>query len=648
MNGLRAPLRLAYRDALRAKGRTALVLAMIGLPVAAVTVLSHVLGAVHTGNATADHVDSSAQAADFAVYALVAAMAVLQVVLLAGPAFAVGLRRQRLLLAQLAAAGGTPGHLRAVVLSAGLLLGAAAAVLGTAAGLLVSAVLRPALSDGMDFAPWRFDVTQIAVTAAVAVLSGLAAAYSPARQAGRTDPAAVLAGRRDEPRASRGLPVLGIVLIGAGLVFTKMSLWSLREWGPALGAVPVILGFVLLAPTAVALCARLAGPLPLPLRLAVRDAGRHRGRTAPAVAAITAAVAAFTALGVGLVSDTEQRRLEYHGTVAEGHTVVGDLRPDTAVRVRAALEAAVPEGSVHEVVGLDESGPDLSPQCSCVTTGPAWELRLGSRHFVGGPEVLRYLLGRDDPAATAALARGEAVALVPNGLEGGELRLEYADFPEDGSEGPSKVPVREMAFPAVQVTAYLDGPIAVLPPSLAEKTGLPSHTSAFVVTSPLDEEATAALARELRPFGAAVMTERGYRESIAMPALVLGGVAAFLVLAAALIATGLAAADSRPDLATLTAVGARPRTVRLIRLAQSAYITLLGCALGILAGLPPGIAVTRPLTANQETSQAAPHGVITEIPWSLLAAVCLGTPLLVAALTALTTRTTIPPARHLT
>ncbi|ROO83309.1 putative ABC transport system permease protein [Actinocorallia herbida] len=652
MNRLRVPLLIAYRDALRAKGRTLLVIAMIGLPVAAIVTVAHVLFAIDDPRAALPEAPSADRVSgdELAVYALVIAMAVLQVVLLAGPAFAVGLRRQRLLLAQLAAAGGTPGHLRAVVLSAGLLLGATAAVLGTATGLLTAAVLRRALSGSGDtvFEPWHLEGPIIAVTMAVAVLSGLAAAYAPARQAARTDPAAVLAGRLDEPRASRGLPVVGLLLVGAGLAFVKVSLWHLREWGPTLGAVPIILGFVLLTPAAVALCAKAAGPLPLPLRLAVRDAGRHRSRTAPAVAAIMAATAALTALGIGMASDAGQREAEYTGPIAEGHTIVGGFRPDTLDAVRAAVTTTLPGTVAEPIRSLDEHGPDLSPICTeCAYYGPG-DNDLGSRYLVGGPEIIRQVLGRDVPAATSALARGDVVVLLPNGLSDGVFRVRLAEFPDDGSEGPSAIPERTLEFPAVQVTAYLKGPIAVLPESRVAETTLPVRTAALVVTRPLDLDETAALSRAVREFGASVRTERGYRDDTMVPALVLAVTASILVLAGALIATGLAAADSRPDLATLTAVGARPSTVRLVRMAHAAFVALLGCLLGVLAGLGPGIAVSRPLTAEFDSATAPPHGVITEIPWSLLGTVCLAVPLIVALLSALFTRTTIVrPTRRL-
>ncbi|HEY1178112.1 MAG TPA: hypothetical protein VGF17_18300, partial [Phytomonospora sp.] len=61
-------------------------------------------------------------------------MLVLETALLAGPAFAVGLRRRRRELAQIAAQGGSARQLRTIVLADGLLLGGVATVLATALG----------------------------------------------------------------------------------------------------------------------------------------------------------------------------------------------------------------------------------------------------------------------------------------------------------------------------------------------------------------------------------------------------------------------------------------------------------------------------------------------------------------------------------
>lgn len=125
----------------------------------------------------------------------------------------------------------------------------------------------------------------------------------------------------------------------------------------------------------------------------------------------------------------------------------------------------------------------------------------------------------------------------------------------------------------------------------------------------------------------------------------LGAAAAVLALGATLIATGLAAADARPDLATLRAVGARPRTGRLLTMGRGAFIAALGCWLGIAGGLVPGLAVTRPLTDGVEENGAAPHGTIVDVPWLLLLALAIGVPLVAACAAGAVTGGRLPARR---
>lgn len=137
-------------------------------------------------------------------------------------------------------------------------------------------------------------------------------------------------------------------------------------------------------------------------------------------------------------------------------------------------------------------------------------------------------------------------------------------------------------------------------------------------------------------------TERGFVRSFALPLLGLAAVAALVVLVGTLTATGLALADSRPDLATLAAVGARPRTRRLMAAAQALVIGLLGAATGVAVGIVPGIAAAYPLTASQ--SGRPP---IIVIPWLLLLGVGLAVPAIAAAAAGLGVRSRLPLTRRL-
>ena len=94
------------------------------------------------------------------------------------------------------------------------------------------------------------------------------------------------------------------------------------------------------------------------------------------------------------------------------------------------------------------------------------------------------------------------------------------------------------------------------------------------------------------------MVERGYQaeDETRIIQLILAGLGAILMLGGTLTATFLALSDARPDLATLSAVGASPRTRRGVAAAYALVVGVVGAALGAVVGFIPGIAVAYPLT----------------------------------------------------
>jgi len=84
------------------------------------------------------------------------------------------------------------------------------------------------------------------------------------------------------------------------------------------------------------------------------------------------------------------------------------------------------------------------------------------------------------------------------------------------------------------------------------------------------------------------------------------------------VATALSAAESAADAATLHAVGARPRSLRGLAAARSAYLALLGCLLAVPAGLLPLVGLLA----------AADVPLAFRTPWAELALVVGGLPCL--------------------
>ena len=249
-----------------------------------------------------------------AVAGLIVAMALLEIVLLAGPAFAVGAQRQRRALALLAATGATPAEVRRVVLGrrCGARRGrrAVAGMLGSRSGWRCAAWSS---STATWFGPFEVARLDLAVIAAFGLLSAVLAALVPGVAGPRQDVVAVLAGRRGDRRAARPgrsgpAPArrrdrrrrrTALAARGAGeLADRRLGGLDGARHDPARAG----------CWSASAGC---RGRLPLPARFAVRDAARQRTRTVPAVAAIAATVAGVVALGVGARATRPRTRETY-------------------------------------------------------------------------------------------------------------------------------------------------------------------------------------------------------------------------------------------------------------------------------------------------------------------------------------------------
>jgi putative ABC transport system permease protein len=130
--------------------------------------------------------------------------------------------------------------------------------------------------------------------------------------------------------------------------------------------------------------------------------------------------------------------------------------------------------------------------------------------------------------------------------------------------------------------------------------------------------------------------ERGFQSDRGVALLALLAAATVVALGASTVATGLAAADGRPDLATLAAVGASPRVRRVLAMCQAATIAFLGSALGVLAGLVPATAV---INARTDFPLV--------IPWPVLALTVAAVPTVIALLAGVFTRSRLPLERRI-
>ncbi|WP_371786229.1 ABC transporter permease [Streptosporangium subroseum] len=560
-------------------------------------------------------------------------MVVLETVLLAGPAFAVGLRRRRRELAEIAAQGGSAGHLRTIVLADGLVLGGAATLVATVLGIGAGALGAPIVARwggqvGPPGVPW----SPVLGIAALGLLAGLVAALVPAVQAARQNTAAVLAGRAPAVADRPGWPLVGAVLVLAGLGATVVarrqpdSVWVLAS------AVLILLGLVVLMPWLVRFTGRPAARLSLPLRVSVRDAVRHRSRTVSAVAAVMAVTATVVAVGIGTHSAYMDQRNAYTSARPTGTLAIwaGTIGGAAWNRLRAETARQLP--GVPLAAGYqakDAQGRNYTLRYTVRWNGT----RMHRAVAIGDQALLRLLQGRHDPQAAAALASGKAVVFDAAAVRDGKLALRASS-----RSGPA----RRFEVPAVLATPadeHQGG--ALLPRTLVERTGFSTAERNLYAMYRLPVDST--LSRDLAKVTprVTVASEEGYR-NVPDPGLwgwLVG--ALVLVVGGTLAATRLAAADMRPERATMMAIGASPGTLRMVVAGQALYISGLGALVGLVTGTVTGVALSRPMT-----TYGAGDPATIAIPWPFVIAVVVGLPVL-ATVAALITRTRLPLPRRL-
>ncbi|MEU8424720.1 FtsX-like permease family protein [Micromonospora sp. NPDC048835] len=621
---------------------------------------------------------------DLSTGVLIAGLGLLEVVLLVGPAFAVGVRRRRRDLALVAVAGGDAAQLRRVVLADGVVLG----VLGAAAGLLVGVgtafACRPLMEQyvfSARFGGYRCWPSALVLLGGVAVLAGVLAALAPAWTAARQDVSAGLAGRRTPAKTQGRWLALGLALTvgGAGL-----AAFGATRTSPAViltGLILGELGLVCCTPTLLGALARLGRVLPLAPRIALRDASRNRAAAAPAICAVMAAVASSVALGAYLASDHDRDARAYRPELPTGHMLVYANRPDGQPTLAQVADAARDQLGVDAVATVyapncDPTGgrycdvaPVLPPSQTCpwqpsdrlpaahrqqARTDPRCQVR--ATDYYGGyvqPGVddgfaLPLLTGADPAttaAATAVLHAGGVVVTDPRYLHDGlvTVRVFSGDADPDASTTVRDLP--GYALPQAAGFTRL-----LLSTHAARQLDLSWSPAGWVVgsTTPPDEEQQARFAAALRSYGTfSLSVEYGGAPRDVSPLLLLLAAAAGLItVGAAGIATALAAAEGRAELTTLAAVGAAPAVRRLLAICQAGVIAGLGSVLGIVAGLGTAAIVLVSVNRQYASAWPVPDPYPFLVPWPALGVLVL-VPVVAMLGAGLFTRARLPIERRL-
>ncbi|MFJ4899181.1 FtsX-like permease family protein [Streptomyces sp. NPDC088727] len=470
----------------------------------------------------------------------VVAMAVLEIVLLAGPAFAVGARRSRRQLGLLGTCGGDRRHVRAVVLSGGLVLGGAGAVVGVLAGLVLTAVCRPLIEEQAEhrFGSLVLEPKELLAIAVIGMITGVLAALAPAIVAGRQSVLESLTGHRGVRRGSRVLPIVGACALAVGVAIAVLGGTTGNSTEVAAGSVVAELGLLCCIPVIVGFLGRLGRALPLSPRMALRDAARNRGRTAPAVAAVMAAVAGSVAIATFMSSEDAQGEYDYVPMLSAQSVVLyspdGENSKAADQLARAAvernmnpigkparisrgwagsdcntyyedenacgsLELVKPTGRGHtcplntkgaKELALrqsDEEHRNMMHSPECVDeryTIDAFNTR-GSNIVVGDASLLKTYVKLDDPAAAKALEAGTPVLLNRAFAKDGQVTVKAVHKYNDKDKknralhpGPARTTTdRLKVYVADAKYAETPGIRMIMPEKTAQRLGL--HTAAY-------------------------------------------------------------------------------------------------------------------------------------------------------------------------
>ncbi len=540
-------------------------------------------------------------------------MAILEVCLLAGAAFAVGARRQRHDLAVVAAAGGGAADVRRIVLAGGVVLGLIATLIGAALGIALSPAALPYVANWAHHSPGHFDLRWVDILGVIllGLVTGILSAVLPARSAARDDVVLALSGRRGVVRSPRRVPIVGIVMIVAGVVIAYRATLNFHFRVILVGAVVSQLGFVLCAPSWVGLISRLGRYVGLAPRLALRDAARHRGRSGPAVAAIMAAVSGAVAVSTYLATTDHNEKASFipFGRIGQPVLYLNNPQPAaTLARIDATLQRDLAATGVLDV-----------PQVNCVRvrSGCAQIYINGSVGSyqgiaVGGPALLRLLIQRTDAAAEQALRAGHPLVFSDAARGPAATQIGYT-----GNNG--FVPAAAVGSPyVVDIGNRGSATSALISPGAAAR--MHARTSLVMQipvtpTTPTQKQIDRANAQI--PPTTSIAMETGYHSRYSTGLIILAIAAAIVMLGATAVSVGLSMAESKPDLVTLSAVGGRPMTRRLLVASQAGTVSLLGAVQGLVAGLIPAWAVLHALRR--------PHFTL---PWQTMLLIVVAIPLL--------------------
>ena len=564
--------------------------------------------------------------------------------------FTVLAQRRLRALGLLGSLGATDKNIRLVVRANGIVTGLTGALLGTALGIAAWLAYRPRVQASAHhvIAPFALPWAVIGLAIGLAVLATWFAASRPAKAMARVPVVTALSGRPAPPRRVSRSAVPGVICLVVAFVVLGMSGASggngkrRRNSGMlevVLGFAALIAGLILLAPTCLALLARLAPRTPVAVRVALRDLSRYRARSGSALAAISLSVliaVVVTVSAAGRFSNV----LDYAGPNLDPDQIVihmpgwypgpagpGSSGPATVGSARAAAQATAARriaaaAGARSMLELD--GTNATLQHAAAGRGFSGPVYLAT------PALLRAFgisAGQVSPSA-------DVLTMRPGFAGISRMQLIYGSYFEHSGPngpGPNSFPCPRtscQAGPVMQTVGALpsgtSAPNTVITEHAVHALGLTPFVSGWLVQAA--HPPTAAQISNARAAAAAAGLTIETRSSIPSVTAITGwATAAGILLALCILAMsiGLIRSETASDLRILTATGAAGPTRRMITAATAGTLGLAGGLLGTAGGYLGAIAWFR-------TSPQDGLSVLSSVPvWNLVIIVA-GLPLAAA------------------
>ena len=508
-------------------------------------------------------------------------------------------------LALLRALGAGRGQVFRSVLAEAAVTGAAAALVGVAAGIAVARGLAALLSAfGLSLPVTGLVVPpgQVAAAGGIAVATTVAAALAPAWRATRVAPVRAL---RDAAAAPGGFPAarlaagLAVTAAGAGLVLTGL-LAGLPLAVAAAGTALCFAGVTVLGPLLARPLAAAAGLplLRLPGRagvLARRNTMGNPKRTSATAAALMIGLAVIIAASV-LVSSA--RTLITGQISAAGKTSYYVQAVNADIGITPALVPVLArQPGVHAVTGVRSTDATVAGAAHTTVDG------------VDPARIAAFTSLGVRSGSLAALARGQllvsqAAAAAHHWRTGGEVTIGFGSF------GVSRLRIGGIFTSPGPLADYLLGSAA-----FAAGTGRQADTVDLVRAGP---SARGPLQRALAGYpGAQLLSRSAYAASRSSTlASLLNLITALLALTVVVALLGivntlaLSIVERTRELGLLRAIGlGRGQLAQLIA-AESVIIALIGALLGAILGLGLGAALAFAATRAQQATVTIPWGMV--------------------------------------